>query len=154
DAPRHRGPGRARDRSRTAALLSPLRAGPALRHSDQARVARPAGGGRRRQSDSPPHLKFAPGLRAPEEKPGQRASARAPPVSARLASRVTLEAFAIGKIIASRDGSAVDLGTFSAAAADRAQDLRAGLPLAALAAGGRAVDKEVDLLVRRLAWQR
>ena len=37
------------------------------------------------------------------------------------------------------------------AAADRAQDLRVGLPLASFASGRRAIDKEIDVLVRRLA---
>ena len=45
----------------------------------------------------------------------------------------------------------MDLGTFSAGVADRAQDLRNGLPLASFASGGRNIDKEIHLLVRRLA---
>jgi len=45
----------------------------------------------------------------------------------------------------------VDLGTFSAGVADRAQDLRIGLPLASFVSGGRNIDKEIHLLVRRLA---
>jgi SagB-type dehydrogenase family enzyme len=48
-------------------------------------------------------------------------------------------------------GYSVGLGRFSAAAADRAQELRMGLPLAAFASGRRTIDKETDLLVRRLA---
>jgi SagB-type dehydrogenase family enzyme len=43
------------------------------------------------------------------------------------------------------------LGVFSAAAADRAQDLRIGLPLASFESSRRKVDKEIDVLVRRLA---
>jgi SagB-type dehydrogenase family enzyme len=43
------------------------------------------------------------------------------------------------------------LGKFSAGAADRAQDLRMGLPLGSFASGGRRIDKEIHLLVRRLA---
>jgi SagB-type dehydrogenase family enzyme len=43
------------------------------------------------------------------------------------------------------------LGKFSAAAADRAQDLRMGLPLGSFASDGRRIDKEIHLLVRRLA---
>jgi hypothetical protein len=66
-------------------------------------------------------------------------------VSARLGGHVTLEAHANGEIVACFDGYSVGLGTFSAGAADRAQDLRKGLPLA------RNIDKEIDLLVRRLA---
>jgi SagB-type dehydrogenase family enzyme len=44
------------------------------------------------------------------------------------------------------------LGLFSPETADRAQDLRAGLPLASFS-GGRSTDKEIDFLVRRLARQ-
>jgi SagB-type dehydrogenase family enzyme len=79
------------------------------------------------------------------------ANPKQPTVSARLASRVTLEAQASGKIFACFDGYSVGLGAFSVAAADRAQDLRVGLPLASFASGRRAIDKEIDVLVRRLA---
>jgi len=44
-----------------------------------------------------------------------------------------------------------DLGTFGAAVVDRAQHLRAGLPVASFASARRGSDKELDLLVRRLA---
>jgi SagB-type dehydrogenase family enzyme len=87
-------------------------------------------------------------LRAAEIKTGRRA---APTVSARLSGHVTLEAQANGKINACFGGYMVALGTFSAAAADRAQHLRIGLPLASFASGGGNVDREIDLLVRRLA---
>ena len=43
------------------------------------------------------------------------------------------------------------MGKFSAGAADRAQNLRTGLPLGSFASEGRSIDKEVQLLVRRLA---
>ncbi len=43
------------------------------------------------------------------------------------------------------------LGKFSADAAQRAQDLRTGLPLSAFASESGNIDKEVHLLVRRLA---
>jgi SagB-type dehydrogenase family enzyme len=82
-------------------------------------------------------------------KRGRRATP--PTVSARLASRVTLEAHANGKLIACFDGYSIGLGTFSAATADRAQDLRVGLPLSSFASSGRNIDRETDLLVRRLA---
>jgi SagB-type dehydrogenase family enzyme len=88
-------------------------------------------------------------LRAPEPKRVRRA-ARAT-VSARLGGHVTLEAHANGEIIACFDGYSVGLGTFSVGAADRAQDLRKGLPLASFASSRRNIDKEIDLLVRRLA---
>ena len=72
-------------------------------------------------------------------------------VSARLGGRVTLEAHANGEIVACFDGYSVGLGTFSAGAADRAQNLRTGLPLASFASNSRNIDKEINLLVRRLA---
>lgn len=74
-----------------------------------------------------------------------------PTISARLSARITLDAHADGSIAASFDGHAVGLGKFSAGAAKRAQELATGLPLGAFASDGSAVDKEVDLLVRRLA---
>jgi SagB-type dehydrogenase family enzyme len=49
------------------------------------------------------------------------------------------------------DGDAVRLGVLSPAAADRAQKLCTGLPLASFASGRRKVDRELDALVRRLA---
>lgn len=70
-------------------------------------------------------------------------------VSARLGSRVTLEAQANGEIIARFNSYAVGLGTFSAETADRAQNLRIGLPLASLASNSRNTDKEINLLVSR-----
>ncbi len=72
-------------------------------------------------------------------------------VSARLGDRVTLEARAGGEIAAAFEGYAVGLGTFSAGTAQRAQKLRTGLPLKAFESGARAGDKEIALLVRRLA---
>ena len=86
-------------------------------------------------------------MRAPATKTGRRAAST---LSARLGGRVTLEAQSDGKIVACFDGYSVGLGTFGAGAAARAQGLRMGLPLASFASGRRA-DKEIDLLVRRLA---
>ena len=88
-------------------------------------------------------------MRAPGIKKRRRAVP--PAIAARLNRHVTLEARADGKIAACFDGYSVSLGTFSAGAADRAQDLRQGLPLASLASRNRSSDKEIDLLVRRLA---
>jgi SagB-type dehydrogenase family enzyme len=56
-----------------------------------------------------------------------------------------------GEFFACFDGYSVGLGTFSADAADRAQKLRTGLPLASFASNSRNIDKEINLLVRRLA---
>jgi SagB-type dehydrogenase family enzyme len=72
-------------------------------------------------------------------------------LSARLAAHVTLEARPDGRLVVCFDGHSVGSGEVSAAAADRAQALRTGLPLHALASRRRSVDKEVDELVRRLA---
>jgi SagB-type dehydrogenase family enzyme len=88
-------------------------------------------------------------LRAPGTKKGRRVAP--PAISARLGSHVTLEARAEGKLVACFEGFAIGLGTLSASATDRAQALRAGLPLASFASSGEKVDQEIDLLVRRLA---
>ena len=72
-------------------------------------------------------------------------------VSARLRGHVRLEAHASGEIVACFDGYSVGLGTFSAGAADRAQELRIGLPLSSFASDSRNIDKEIGLLVQRLA---
>jgi SagB-type dehydrogenase family enzyme len=85
-------------------------------------------------------------VRAPGSKKRRR-----PAVCARLNRHVTLETRADGKIAACFDGYSVSLGTLSADASDRAQDLRQGLPLASLTSGKRNSDKEIDLLARRLA---
>ena len=83
----------------------------------------------------------------------RKRSRRAAPstLSARLSTHVALEAHATGQVIASFDGYLVSLGAFSAGLADRLQDLRVGLPLASFASGGRNINKEIHLLVRRLA---
>jgi SagB-type dehydrogenase family enzyme len=72
-------------------------------------------------------------------------------VSARLRQHFRLEAQANGEIIACFDGHSVGLGTFSAATAERAKELRIGLPLSSMSSVRRNVDKEIALLVRRLA---
>jgi len=84
---------------------------------------------------------------------GKKRQRRAPPpaISARLGSHITLEALPDGKLVARFRGYSVGFGTFSAEAADRAQRLRVGLPLASFVSGGRNADKEIDQLVRRLA---
>ena len=87
-------------------------------------------------------------MRAPRVKKKRRAARQG--ISARLSSRVALEAQADGKIAACFDGYSVGLGTFGPGAADCAQKLQAGVPLASFA-GGRNVDKDIDRLVRRLA---
>ncbi len=85
--------------------------------------------------------------------PGPKRVRRAAPatVFARLCGHVTLEARMGGEIAACFDGYSVALGRFSAGVADRAKNLSIGLPLASFAAGGRNIDKVIDVLVRRLA---
>jgi SagB-type dehydrogenase family enzyme len=83
---------------------------------------------------------------------GKKRDRRATPtVCARLAGHVTLAARPDGAIDACFDDVSVGLGKFDAATAKSAPALRLGLPLAALAAGRRAVDKDIHRLVRRLA---
>jgi SagB-type dehydrogenase family enzyme len=88
-------------------------------------------------------------MRAPGKKKGQRIVR--PTISARLIGHITLEAQADGTIVAYFDGYAVGLGKFSPEAAGRAQGLSTGLPLGSFASGHDSVDKEINLLVRRLA---
>ena len=88
-------------------------------------------------------------MRAPGTKRGRRAAP--PTLSARLGGHVTLEARSDGTLVACFHGHSVGLGKFSAAAADRAQQLRTGLPFGAFASAGRTIDDEMHRLVRRLA---
>jgi SagB-type dehydrogenase family enzyme len=88
-------------------------------------------------------------LRALGKKQGGRVAP--PTISARLSAHITIEARADGNVFACFDGHSDGLGKFSADAVNRAQELRTGLALGAFASGGRAVEKEIDLLVRRLA---
>ncbi len=83
------------------------------------------------------------------KKPRQHAAA--PAVSARLSGRARLEVHSNGAIVAHFDTHTVSLGTFGTAAAACAGELRTGLPLSSLAPGSGNLDKEVDLLLRRLA---
>jgi SagB-type dehydrogenase family enzyme len=95
--------------------------------------------------------------RAKEARSRARAPAKKDPrrngtaVCARLSSHVTLEAQADGSLAASFDGYTITMGRFSAAAVERAKDLRAGLALDAFSSGGKGVEKEIDVLARRLA---
>jgi len=87
-------------------------------------------------------------LRAPAKKSARRATPAT--LSARLSGHVTLEARANGDVVVGIDGYAVGLGKFGADIADCLPRLRTGLPLASFASGRKA-DKDIDLLVRRLA---
>jgi SagB-type dehydrogenase family enzyme len=87
----------------------------------------------------------------PAPAPKRVRSAAPTKASARLRRHFRLEAQTNGEIIACFDGYSVGLGTFSAAAADRAKELRIGLPLSSISSVRRNIDKEIGLLVRRLA---
>jgi SagB-type dehydrogenase family enzyme len=75
----------------------------------------------------------------------------APVISARLSAHITLDTQADGTVAAIFDGYSVGLGTFSVGAWQRAQELRTGLPFGSFGSDGLPVDKEIDLLVHRLA---
>jgi SagB-type dehydrogenase family enzyme len=72
-------------------------------------------------------------------------------LSARLAGHVALKSQPGGELVADFYGHSVALGKFSAAAADRAQALRTGLPFNAFASRARTTDREIALLTQRLA---
>jgi SagB-type dehydrogenase family enzyme len=95
-----------------------------------------------------PGLKGRPGVDTPRAKKRRTAPAT---FSVKVAPHITLEARSDGEIAASFYGHSVGLGKFSAGAADRAQKLRVGLPFSSFASGGPNVDKEIQLLARRLA---
>ena len=73
------------------------------------------------------------------------------PVSVRLAGPISLEAHGNGAIVAFVNGDPLSLGSFGSATASRLKDLRSGLSLISFESGGETGDKELDLLVRRLA---
>lgn len=88
---------------------------------------------------------------AAPKKSGGRSKA-APVLAARLNERVTLEAQADGQVVARFEGyaQAQGFGKFTPAVHKRLGELRAGLPLTSVGRR-RAADKEIDLLVQRLA---
>jgi SagB-type dehydrogenase family enzyme len=75
----------------------------------------------------------------------------APAIFARLLSRAAIEARANGEIVARFDGYSVGLGAFGTGVIDRLHELRMGLALDSLASNNRNIDKEIELLIRRLA---
>ncbi len=76
---------------------------------------------------------------------------RATGLCVRLLDRVTLQVRSGGEIVARVDGFALNLGKVSAAAADRAQELRSGVPLSSFASHKTSAEKQLEQLVRRLA---
>jgi SagB-type dehydrogenase family enzyme len=88
-------------------------------------------------------------LRAPRKKSARRA--RAPVLFAKLIERVTLETGGSGEIAVGIGGYSASFGTFDRKTAERAQALRAGIPVASLKSGGKGASQGIDALVRRLA---
>ena len=90
-------------------------------------------------------------MRAPSKKYEKKKSPRTTPpvVLVRLNPLVALETQPDGSIAAHVEGYSEPLGTFSAAAAERALELQAGLPLPR--SEGDAVEREVERLMRQLA---
>jgi SagB-type dehydrogenase family enzyme len=91
-------------------------------------------------------------LRAPRRKRVRRPTRSAPAaLFVRLLDHAALQVQGSGDIVAALDGYSAALGRFSTGTAERAQELRTGLPIESFAAGRRPTDKEIELLVRRLA---
>ena len=88
-------------------------------------------------------------LRAPEPKRVRRTVPAH--LAARLRGDVALDAQASGELFAYADGYPVSMGRFSAGAAERARELRKGLSFASFSGSSRKIEKELSLLVRRLA---
>jgi SagB-type dehydrogenase family enzyme len=89
-------------------------------------------------------------VRAPAAKNTKRVAPST--LSAVVSEHIALEAHADGNIVANFNGYAVELGKFSPAAAKRAQRLSGpGVPLDPRAFKADAVDKEIGVLIERLA---
>jgi SagB-type dehydrogenase family enzyme len=86
-------------------------------------------------------------LAASGKKQGRKTT---PVIAACVSDHVTLEGQADGNVVARFEGYAQGLGKFTPATLKRLPELRTGLPLASIARG-RAGDKEINLLVQRLA---
>jgi SagB-type dehydrogenase family enzyme len=88
-------------------------------------------------------------LRAPRTQSVGRVAA--PTIFARLVDRAAIEAHASGEIFARLDHYSVGVGAFGTGVTNRLPELHAGLPLNSTASKNRNADKEIELLVRRLA---
>ena len=88
-------------------------------------------------------------MATPKKKASGRKTA-APVLSAHVTERITLEAQADGNVVAHFEDYAQSLGKFAPVISKRVAELRTGMPLASIA-NGRAADKEINILVRRLA---
>ncbi len=96
-------------------------------------------------------------MRAPKKKtprkPAQKASTRktvAPVLCARVNDQVTLDVYDNGKVGAFFDGYGIEIGHISTGAVSGARKLSEGLPIASFSPARKAVDKEIEALVRHL----
>ncbi len=80
-----------------------------------------------------------------------RQAAVSPALSVRLGSWARVEAQASGAIVALFQEDSANLGKYGASAVQCLQQLRTGIPLASVAPVSQNADKEIELLVRRLA---
>lgn len=88
-------------------------------------------------------------MRTPGTKSKQGAAA--PALAARLAGWARVEAQASGAVVSVFQDESAHLGKFGAGALQCLQQLRTGVALASVAPGSPNLDKEIELLVRRLA---
>ena len=100
--------------------------------------------GKRAQSDPPPYLRVSPACALPESRESGGLGRQPFPPGSAVVSRS--KRARTEKSPPAFDGYSVGLGTFSAGAARRAQDLRTGLPLASFASGRR------DTTRRLISW--
>jgi SagB-type dehydrogenase family enzyme len=89
-------------------------------------------------------------LATPKKTTSGRKSTTTPVLTAYVNDYVMVEAQADGNVVARVEGYAQSFGKFTSAISNRLDEFRTGLPLASIA-GNSAADKELDLLVRRLA---
>ncbi len=88
-------------------------------------------------------------MRAPGKSTGKRIAA--PALSVRLIPQIALETQADGKIAACIGEHRIGLGKFNTDTIKRAQALHTGRALVSFASDGPTPDREIELLVRRLA---
>lgn len=88
-------------------------------------------------------------MRAPVSKRVRRPASAA--ITARLSGRAAIDLYANGEIVARFDDFSVGLGVLGADASAWLQKLHIGVPLGSVVSGGRKINKEIDLVVKRLA---
>jgi SagB-type dehydrogenase family enzyme len=98
-----------------------------------------------------------PGSRTAKKTTGQKSGQKpvrklaSPALLARVNEQVTLEVYANGKVGAYVDGYAIELGNVSPGSVTRAKGFGEGLAVASFSPARKPVDREIELLARRLA---